>query len=107
AQKRRLPDLRVFVPIVSGQDSRIDEREAADRLGLRYGPPEAPSASEIMHHQMRARDAELVEQRSEVTGIAFHRVVEIRWAIRAAVAGHVHRNDPSELGSARRKPLPV
>ena len=53
-----------------------------------------------MRDDMRAGDAELIEQRRQVDRVAVHRVAEVLRLAGPAVAGHVQRDRPAELARA-------
>jgi hypothetical protein len=62
------------------------ERGAGQGVGMACGPCECPRASEVVRDDVRAGDAELVEQRRRVSGVAVHRVAEVLRRVGAAVA---------------------
>jgi len=76
---------------------RGHRRDPLPRAG---GPCQCPRASEVMRDDMRAGDAELIEQRRQVDRVAVHRVAEVLRLAGPAVAGHVQRDRPAELARA-------
>ena len=50
-----------------------------------------------MHHEVHARDAELVERALDERGVAAHVVFEVARLVGLSEAGHVHRRRAAEL----------
>jgi len=66
-----------------------------------HGPPKS------VQDQVRALDAELIEDAGQVPCVAAARVVELAGLAGGAVARHVRRDGPRELAGPRHKVLPV
>ena len=95
------------MPAITWLHADVDQRQARELVWVFKRPAKSPGDAEVVQHEMRALDAQALQQRRQMPRVAGNGIVEAFGLRRVAEARHIGREDARERRDARHEIEPV